>query len=159
MAELKDVVAYLLAKYPYKSELSNARVTKLVYLADWHACLNKGTQITGIEWYFDNYGPYVHDVKKMVESHPDLFKMEATQNMYGDRKVQFTLQKEDYEPRLTEDERASLDKVIELTKFKTWGDFIKFVYGTFPIQSSARYSTLNLEEKAKEFATQDDETK
>ena len=31
---LRDIVAYVCKNYPYKDELSNARVTKMVYLAD-----------------------------------------------------------------------------------------------------------------------------
>jgi len=62
MSKLSTVLRFLCEKYPLKNELSNARLTKMVYLADWRSALMYGNQITDIEWYFDNFGPYVHDV-------------------------------------------------------------------------------------------------
>ncbi len=58
MAQIKDIVIHILKNYPHKDELSNARVTKLVYLADWRHVLETKEQISSIKWYFDNYGPF-----------------------------------------------------------------------------------------------------
>ncbi len=48
MANLKDIIAYILQNYPSnkKHELSNARVTKMVYLADWRNCLRSKGQVS-----------------------------------------------------------------------------------------------------------------
>lgn len=48
MAELRDVIAYILQRYPedMAGELSNARVTKMVYLSDWRNCLRGKGQIS-----------------------------------------------------------------------------------------------------------------
>ena len=48
MAELKDIVAYILKKYPTKSDMSNARLTKLVYLSDWKHSIKTYSQISNI---------------------------------------------------------------------------------------------------------------
>ena len=48
MATLTDIIYYLISNYPHKDELSNARVTKMVYLADWHAAVKLGHQLTYI---------------------------------------------------------------------------------------------------------------
>ena len=54
MTELKEVISYLVSKYPHKDELSNARLTKMIYLADWRHAITQGNQITDIRWFFDN---------------------------------------------------------------------------------------------------------
>ena len=48
MANLKDIIAYILQNYPsnMKHELSNARVTKMIYLADWRNCLRSKGQVS-----------------------------------------------------------------------------------------------------------------
>ena len=48
MDNVKDIVAYICCKYPYSSELSNARLTKLVYLADWMSAVANDEQVTDI---------------------------------------------------------------------------------------------------------------
>lgn len=155
MASLKDVIAYLLQNYPSKHELSNARVTKLVYLSDWRHCLKNERQITDIDWYFDNYGPFVWDIKETVDSHPELFIVVQTNNIYGSPKNLFELKDKHYHPVLNDDEKSALDHIIKVTKPLYWNDFIKLVYSTYPITSSDRYSKLNLSEKAVEYQSLD----
>lgn len=153
MAKLKDVMAYFISNYPetMKHELSNARLTKMVYLADWHSCINRRAQITPIRWYFDNFGPFVRDIETTAQTNPQLFSVERVSNMYGSAKKQFSL-KQQYTPDLTESEKQSLDHIIEVTKKLYWNDFIRLVYATHPIASSERYEYLNLVDKAKEYA-------
>lgn len=151
MAALEDVVAYILAKYPHKDELSNARVTKMVYLADWKSAIERGKTITDIRWFFDNHGPFVWSVKDTVVQHPELFTINSTRNMYGTKKDLLELVDDEYEPVLTKDERRFLDHVIEQTKPLVWADFIKLIYATYPVASSERYTYLDLLKKAKEY--------
>ena len=74
MARIKNVTAYLCAKYPHKDELSKARVTKLVYLADWKSAQQNQKQLTKIDWYFHNYGPYVDAVVDTKEDFLEKFE-------------------------------------------------------------------------------------
>lgn len=154
MASVKDTLAYLLLNYPYKHELSNARVTKMVYLADWHHTLNTGRQITDISWIYDNYGPFVWDVKNTAESEKSLFKVTSSSNFFGGPKCEFEIVNPNYRPSLTDSEQRSLDHVIESTKQAGWDAFIKLVYSTYPIVSSSRYSYLDLLTKATEYRRQ-----
>ncbi len=151
MAKLLDVLAFILKKYPHKSELSNARVTKMVYLADWHQAIKNKRQITSINWYFDNYGPYVGDVLAEIQSNSNIFLAESTNNFYGSPKVQLKLIDASYEAQVDPDEEKSILHVIEKSAPLNWKDFINLVYSTYPITSSNRYSNLNLIEKAKEY--------
>lgn len=154
MAELKDVMAYLIAKYPLhqRGELSKARLTKLIYLSDWHQAINHGKQITQICWYFDNYGPYVKDVEQEAVINSDIFVIDLGNNKYGQPKVTIGLRDEAYQPNLQDFEKLSIDHIIEATRKLYWNDFIKLVYATFPIASSERYSPLDLIQKAKDYA-------
>lgn len=150
MAKLEDAIAYILREYPYKDELSNARVTKMLYLADWHNYIRGKAPVTAIDWYFDNYGPFVWDVRKAVRA-SDIMDIEPTVNYFGAPKDQFVLRNKSYKPKLSADERAALDHVITETMSLTWPSFIKLVYSTYPVASSERYTRLDLAAKAKEY--------
>ncbi|MGV2052824.1 Panacea domain-containing protein [Agrobacterium sp. 22-209-1] len=144
MATTRDAVAYLIANYPHKDELSKARVTKMVYLADWKAALDHGSQMTPINWRFHHFGPYVDDVHQMALDDP-AFKVRSETNMYGKRKERIEL----VDPAatnvaLSDWEQSILDHVISNTKTLNWDGFIKLVYSTYPILSGERGAALDL---------------
>lgn len=151
--KLTSLMAYILKKYPaaHNDDLSNARLTKLVYLADWKNALENDEQISGINWYFDNFGPFVNDVENAARENTELFEVQNKTNYYGSPKKVFSLKKNDTAITLSEKEKLAADHVIEVTKKLFWGDFIKLVYSTYPISSSERYSFLNLVEKARKY--------
>lgn len=154
MSKLKDALAYILKNYPssMEDELSNARVTKMLYLADWKQAITTNDQITPINWYFDNYGPFVYDVKNEAENDKVLFEVINSHNFFGTPKVMLKLKDRSYEPsELTLAEVNALQHVINETKILGWNSFIKLVYSTYPITSSNRYSHLNLVGKAQEY--------
>lgn len=150
MADLKDVLAHLLRDYPNPEALANARVTKMVYLADWKSALDRGTQITNITWFFDNFGPFVHDVKQCAKQHPDLFTVTQQVTALGGEKNVFALIDGDYQPQLTDDERRILDHVRSTTQSLSFDRFVKLVYSTFPVMKKPRFSFLNLVELAEQ---------
>jgi len=154
MATLTDVVAFLIQQYPYRVDLSKARLTKLVYLADWHHAVNHGSQISGIKWHFDNFGPFVRDVIDTVTSHPEIFKVVETVNMFGNPKTKIDLISERIQISLSESAAKSVGFVIEKTSNLSWSNFIRLVYSTYPIASSPRYSDLDLPLLALEYSKQ-----
>jgi hypothetical protein len=143
MASLHDVMVYLAKNYPYKSDLSNARLTKMIYLADWRAAIQCGKQITGLRWEFHHYGPYLDDVIKEAKRSRD-FQIIDGQTMYGSRKQVIAVTPEASEGRLEPWEAEALDHVIRQTADLNWADFIELVYSTYPIVRMDRYSTLDL---------------
>ena len=151
MAEIRDVMAYIIKNYPHKHELSNARLTKLVYLSDWKSAIDTGKQITPISWYFDNYGPFVWDVKNTADQNPDIFETKSDSTFWGSKKLVFGLKDDGYAPKLLPEEEAAIEHVIKETKSLYWDNFIKLVYSTYPVASSDRYSYLNLTDKAAEY--------
>lgn len=150
MAEIIDVAGYLCENYPYKGELSKARLTKMVYLADWKSCVDRNKQITRICWIFNHYGPYVDDVVADVKKHQKNFEINVSSTMYGDTKEVISLtQKKEW--ALSEEEKRIIDHIIEQTKTLTWNSFIRLVYSTFPVLVSERSSSLDLQKLARRY--------
>jgi len=118
MATVTDVVTYLHQNYPDTEELTQPRLTQLIYLADWRSSIKRQQQITDIDWVFDNFGPYA-EVSELCRS-------------------------ENVTPKLSPEERDILDFVIESTRDKYWIDFTRLVYSTYPIVTQARHEKLNL---------------
>ena len=142
MAALRDVIAFICQNYPFPDELSKARLTKLVYLADWKMCLDLDRQMTDTHWYFNHYGPYVPDVEQLARNDTAFF-VEQTNNYYGGlkeiiRNVNF------FSPQLTVPEESILRFCIENTKSLSWDGFIKLIYSTYPIVTESRFDYLNL---------------
>jgi hypothetical protein len=148
MSKLIDVMVYLLKNYPLKTGLSNARLTKLIYLADWKFALKYKTQITDIQWKFDNFGPYVWDILNEAEAAPKFFKVNEIRNPYGNKKILIRLNDENYPINLSDDEKTTLEFVINSTKSLNWDKFIQLVYSTFPILVSQKGTKLDLIELA-----------
>lgn len=152
MVKLIDIIYYILKKYPHKNELSNARLTKMIYLLDWRSAFDYGEQITSINWYFDNYGPFVHDIEEAINDNPEKIKKIETKTIYGTPKNMFILKDENIKlDNLSKNTTSTIDIIIERTKKMYWKDFINFVYSTYPIVTSERYTFLNLVQKAKEY--------
>jgi hypothetical protein len=153
MAQLCDVIAYICSQYPNKDELSKARLTKMVYLADWRAAILYERQITEIVWEFNHFGPYVDDVVCLARCE-DAFEVVEATNIYGNPKEIIRLQGPASWPSLLDADVAVLDHVIRSASTKTWNEFINLVYSTYPIMTKERYETLNLVQLAQEYKKQ-----
>lgn len=137
---LNDLIKYFCSRYPHTQELSKARLTKMIYLADWENFQANQKQISNIEWYFDNFGPYVTDIVDTAYNDPDI-RVVSTRTIYGTDKTLIEYQGDI--PILDDSITAVLDKVIENTKPLSWKNFIDYVYATPPIKQSARYNYLD----------------
>lgn len=150
MGSLRDVVAYICKNYPRKDELSNGRVTKMVYLADWRSAIERNEQLTSITWRFDHYGPFVYDVLDAVREDP-AFEVIPTRNMYGSQKDLLKADDDVDYPSLNAEEMEVLDFVMDGTASLNWSEFIKLVYSTYPIVTKERFSKLDLVKLADEY--------
>jgi hypothetical protein len=150
MSYMRDVIAYICKNYPHKDELSNARLTKMVYLADWRSALTRGKQLTDVDWMFNHYGPFVYDVIDAVKDDPTL-EVVSTENMYGAPKDLVRVADDVSYPSLSEEEKELLDFVIEKSAEKNWDEFIRLVYSTYPIATQERFSDLDLVNLAQEY--------
>lgn len=149
MAKLRDVLVYLVSRYPHKHELSKARVTKMVYLADWRSAIEYGRQMTPLRWTFNHYGPYLDDVVDTART-DSAFEVKESANPYGHPKEVIRLVG-DARADLTEQEKEVLDHVINETAPLYWNDFIRLVYSTYPVVTQPKYSELDLVGLAREY--------
>lgn len=148
MLKIKQILRYFVENYPHKNELSKTRITKMVFLADWYSCLSTGKQLTSIEWYFDHYGPYVSDVFEAAKKDRRL-QVKQEVNSFGTIKEVVSLRDDNfffYNHRKIEGiTKLLLDQVIEDTKNMNWTEFINYIYSSYPIKNSKKYSFLDLE--------------
>lgn len=151
--DLKNVMIFLIANYPQEQmqDLSNARLTKMVYLSDWHFALNHQKQITDLKWYFDTYGPFVKDIEKTALEYNDLFVIDFGNNQFGQPKKSFRLHDPEQEIEIGKNEEITFNHIIKITSNLFWGKFINLVYSTYPVRVCERYTYLDLPELAAEY--------
>ncbi|MEY2703758.1 MAG: hypothetical protein RLY43_2397 [Bacteroidota bacterium] len=147
---LADFVKYFLKKYPYKQELSASRLTKMMYLADWKSAIDDSSLLTNVKWHFNHYGPYVDDFIESVSDDPDVL-LESVNNFYGSKKTLISMKNYEWQDHLTTRQKEIFDFVIEATKDKTYSDFIKLVYSTYPVVTGSRYVDLDLLKFARDY--------
>lgn len=119
-AALPALMGYLHRSLP--AELPPARLTTLLYLADWRAALRLGRQLSALRWRFDHFGPAAADL--------DLEPARAP---------------------LGEEERRILDHVVHIADEQPWEELERLVYSTYPAVASDRYTELDLVVLAKEY--------
>ena len=152
--KLHDMMAHICINISHKSDLSKARLTKIVYLADWKMSQLNGRQISNIEWLFNHYGPYVDDVVNLARDSTD-FLITQTKNHYGSLKEQFVFQGNIINcSSLDMSEIQVIHDVIRETEPMYFNDFIKHVYSTYPVENSDRYSVLDLPKLSKKESMQ-----
>jgi len=150
MNKLRTIMAYFCANYPHKSELSKARLTKLVYLSDWYSALMHKHKMTDINWIFNHYGPYVDNITDLANLDND-FSISSQKTTYGGNKYVISYSGDSVKNTLEKEELDILDAIINKTKSMYFNDFIDFVYSTYPVSSNERYSKLDLEALAERY--------
>lgn len=152
MSKLSDVMAYVCQRYPHKDELSKARLAKIIYLADWRAAIERGEQITDVQWKFNHYGPYVDDILETAERDNKRFKVVNTLNMYGNPKDVIKLKEASGKTELSAQDKEDINFIIEKTRRLYWKDFINLVYSTYPVLSQEKQTVLDLPKLAKAYS-------
>jgi hypothetical protein len=154
MASVRDIAGYLCRNYPYKEQLSKARLTKMIYLADWKSAIDRATQISDVEWAFSHFGPYVPLVIEQLRDDED-FAVVSSSTIYGNPKEVVSYHGPGFFPTLSVEDRRILDFVIESVAPKSWDGFVRLVYSTYPVMSRPRYSRLDLVGLADEYRAQE----
>lgn len=150
MDNLIDVIKYLFINYPQKGELSIARLVKMVYLSDWKSCLLYGKQITSIQWYFSNFGPFVSEIVDSIRKDDD-YTISLCTNQFGDKKELIQIKDNIKSPIISDKNKQILDFVINKTYILDWEKFICLVFSTYPIVKQCRYTKLDLPQLAREY--------
>ncbi|WP_342058135.1 Panacea domain-containing protein [Aeromonas sp. OTU364] len=153
MKKLQQIIAFLCCKYPHKSEITKARLTKMVYLADWFSALLDGKQLTNIKWVFNHYGPYVDDVIDAAHSAIG-FNIEHQNTTFGTSKYVISYNGNIEHIDLTTREKDILSAVINKTQSMYFNEFVDYVYSTYPVKTKERYSTFDLVSLAQKYKSE-----
>lgn len=148
MADLKDAMAFVCLNYP-GSDLSNAKLTKILYLADWKSALSEGTQITPIEWKFNHYGPFVSDVIDVANAN-SAFTVSTDWTPFGNRRTLIGF-KGPPPAGLSKRHAEILLEIIGKVAPLSFDAFLKLVYSTYPVVVSDRGTVLELPKLATEY--------
>lgn len=146
MNTLDDIVGYICKNFPHQEELSKGRLTKLIFLSDWLMCLTLQRQISSINWYVNQYGPFTEDIDTLLQSNP-LFILKETDNYYGgNRKFFFLKDANEYQDHLSEDDRKIILNVINKTQDLSWDRFRKIILNSYPLSNTTNinYEPINL---------------
>lgn len=148
MNDLEKIMAYICQTYPFKDELSDARLTKMIYLTDWFHSVLKSKQSTEIVWVFNHYGPYVKDIYNLAQNSKNFVVVEKA-TVYGNSKAVINYIGEPIKLETTLEK--IINRIIDKTKGMYFNDFIDYVYSTYPIKNNDRYSILDLPKLAEEY--------
>lgn len=152
LADLKMLMAYFCKYYPYKDDISKARLNKMIYLADWKSAIESGNQLSNIHWLYNNYGPYVNEIVNLAQN-DDWFVIYNTYNNLGHKKniIYINNEVQDSNIVLSAEDKKYVNFVIDSTQSLSWSNFIRLVYSTYPIISSTKKEYLNLVELAHQY--------
>ena len=132
MEKSKAVVKYFALTYPWGDVISESRMMKLVFLADWRSALRLGRQITEADWVFGRRGPHSDDILNVIRS----TLPESCINI------------------LIAEEKDLLDFVVRSTSRKSWSELTQLVYSTYPLMTKNRFEKLDLISLAKNYMSE-----
>ena len=135
------------ANYPSPEQLVDSRVTKLVYLIDIESYKLTGKSVTGIDWFYNHYGPYVDDVRMAafdLAQNEKAMHFEMGASYYGGEKMTYKAGPKKYNPLTLDDHvKDMIQQVVESTKSLTHNEFIKHVYNTPPVRYGMKFKFLD----------------
>lgn len=139
-----DIGKYFLSKC---GKLPKGRLVKLFYLLDWRSALEQGETITQFKWYYNHFGPYLPELINALTNNENDILISAEKNSFGNPSDYVTIN-----PDIKLNDNFNLEKkeielveiVINATKDLNFDQFIKFVYSTYPVRTSQKYSELDL---------------
>ncbi len=140
---LLSAISYICAHYPYPDDLSDARLNKTLYLADWKSCIQRGQQVTDLQWKFNHYGPYVDQILQEASANQNI-EVLTSNNMYGSKKKVIRLRDKNITLDISHLDKTILDEVIRISSSLNFKELIDLVYSTYPVMSQPRNSILNL---------------
>jgi hypothetical protein len=135
--KLFDAVRYVREHYCQNDPIGNARLTKILYLADWKSILVREFQITEAVWRFENCGPNAGEVVDTIEEYDEkTATMRETDNTH-----------------LESEDMKILDFAMDKARGRDWDSLNQLVISTYPILRSDRYKPLDLLKFKHEYLT------
>jgi hypothetical protein len=129
MVSPDQVISYL--KTAYSGELDVERAILTVYLIDWRSAIDRGRQLSNIKWRIDNV-PHPNDAAVILSA----FRAPGyeTNRQTGETNAS----------HLSDEDRALIKSVAEVVARKSWADFIRLIFSTFPVLSQPKLAPVDL---------------
>ena len=147
--KLRDAMVYLCQRYARERDMSNARMTKLVYLADWKCSIEHGRQLTAVEWMSAFGGVSGEAVEALLKADKAFETLPVRDARGVTGKFLLRVAKDAGSPSLSEEDRVVLDFVLETAERLDWLEFSRLVHSTYPVFSNDRDERLDLPGLAK----------
>lgn len=151
MPNLRDVIVYICQHYPREQELTETRLTQIVYLADWLHAVQHGVPFLDIAWEFNIYYGLSTDPIANVVAEDEVFELAEISDVFGYPKRVVRLKEEVSQVPLPETEMRVIDAVIQTASSGTFDSFIRYLYHTFALASETGASKLNLNDLARRY--------
>lgn len=137
--QLKNIMQAVLSRYD--GWLYNAALTKFIYLLDIESIERSGKSLSNIQWYRDNYGPFVWDVLNCANEMPHIFEIHTEP---GNKRRICLISRENNQE--TGEIEKLMDEVIsKIPNPKTnFSAFKDYVYATPPMILSRGNGFLNV---------------
>lgn len=147
MARLQDVLTYLFKNLGDRNDLNPRRMTRILYLLDWKAAIELGSQITDVKWKIVDFEPTidlnsVKDLVYYVEHKDQSFIMEF---------LDFFNKLSREEQRLSREEQSIINFVVSITAKKKDEELAHLVYSTFPAFTQDETDKIDLPDLAKKY--------
>lgn len=144
MAELKDVISYVCAKYPHASSVPLPTLTKILYLAEWRSAITRKHQLTRAEWFLNQSGPFSPDIAKALTEN-SAFAVGKSRSIFKPSTERVSLQAATGWKGLTVEDKEVLDFVLRVMSTKSFGEFVRLVESTYPVyKNPENTATLDL---------------
>ena len=139
-ASLEQIALYALC---FAEKLPRYALPKLIYLLDYQYSLTHGEQYTNIKWYYNDFGPFVHDVENAIRKHENV-KISKEKNPYDGKGCSYFYYA-GVKVSLVDSEAASiLEGMVSLFRKMTSREFISYVYGTYPMAHTSRHNFIDV---------------
>lgn len=150
MASLASVLTYLLENTSGNPNHSATQVIRMAYLADWFHCLEHGHPISDATWQLESSGPMPDHLRDQLTDSHSVFDISYSDRS-GKLEPLLSLKDRSFHASLSADERHSLDHIINISNRMENSDFVRTVFGTYPITTCSRYNRIDLQTKAAEY--------
>jgi hypothetical protein len=140
MDKLKDTI-YCILKSKKENKVLDAKLVKVVYLANWIYTLKTKKPISPIGWAYNNYGPYSTAIFNIINENRDIFKIKSEGGLI------YEIKDKNYKiSSLSKKEIKCINSAIKKTNNLNFFKLINYIFKTYPVKVSEKGSLMDLEQ-------------
>jgi hypothetical protein len=126
MDKIKSAIIHLFQHHARPESLSNARLVRMVYLADLNIRQKQGSSISDVQWSKVPFGQVESQFVELVKDDPD-FLLVPFKNSFGTHKQLIRVKKNPVvKAGLEPIEKQALEEVISQTSNLNWDELLDY---------------------------------